>query len=643
MKNGKEKPEVKVIPASNQTVESSGQIRQRRFLRVAAYCRVSTEDESQQTSYGIQKAFYTRMIEEHEGWMLAGIYADEAISGTSRVKRKDFNRMMDDAQSGKLDYIITKSISRFARNTVDTLNCVRQLRQLNPPVGIFFEKENIDTLDSAGELILTILSALAQDESRSISDNIRWSIQRKFQNGEEIVNLNRMIGYDRGENGEWVINAEQAEIVRYIFRRFVSGVSGNAIANELNAMGKRTVLGCIWRADAVLFILRNEKYVGDCENQKTITKNYLTHETAINRGEAPRYYVKNHHQPIIDRLTWEKVQAMLGRKRNHWESRNKTARGKKTRGAMGSPFANLSCGASGKEGMCGELLFRLGYNNRLPGYEDERSVAFQSLDPARYRERYYYYYPVWRCRKNRKRVGQKILGCTSGSVCECALEQSFMELLYVLKRDAADFGEKSMIQRLFSDACEKIRWQTGMNCGSSWRLEILDMQIRELEEAAAGKENGKALKALKEERRILIAEQDEVAALKEQFGFFMECLMGLPEINAAGMKLNVWGVDCTGDIEDGIDAAPDLLKFEKGIYLAFVEKGVVKGDIVEYETNFGVKLISGGNRRTLKNFLGFRRANPDGTVELLDECWKVSGRGVCYTRREVGEEKDSLC
>lgn len=150
---------------------------------MAAYCRVSTGDESQQTSYTTQRRFYTELIDGKPGWTLAGIYADEAISGTSRVKRKQFNIMMEDALAGRIDYIVTKSISRFARNTVDTLNCVRQLRQLSPPVGIYFEKENIDTLDATGELILTILSALAQDESRSISDNIRWSIQKKFQRG----------------------------------------------------------------------------------------------------------------------------------------------------------------------------------------------------------------------------------------------------------------------------------------------------------------------------------------------------------------------------------------------------------------------------------------------------------------------------
>ena len=250
---------VEVIPATKRSVHNGGQLKVQSNIRVAAYCRVSTGDESQQTSYTTQKAFYTNLITNKPGWRFAGIYADEAKSGTSREHREDFNRMMADALDGKLDYIVTKSISRFARNTVDTLNCVRQLRQQNPPVGVYFEKENIDTLDATGELILTILSALAQDESRSISDNIRWSIQKNFQAGKPKIDLNRMLGYDKGENGEWVINPEQAKTVRYIFERYVCGQTANRIAKELNELGRKTVNKKNWSASSVLTVLRNEK------------------------------------------------------------------------------------------------------------------------------------------------------------------------------------------------------------------------------------------------------------------------------------------------------------------------------------------------------------------------------------------------
>lgn len=203
-------------------------------LRVAAYCRVSTDSDEQKTSYRTQKAFYTDMIQRHPGWTFAGIYADEGITGTSRLHRDEFNQMLEDARNGKIDLIVTKSISRFARNTVDTLDCARQLKQLTPPVGIFFEKENINTLDSTSEVILTIYSALAQEESHSISDNIHWSYQKRFQEGKPMVHLSRMIGYDKGENGEWIINEEQAEPVRYLFRRYACGAGRATIINEMN-------------------------------------------------------------------------------------------------------------------------------------------------------------------------------------------------------------------------------------------------------------------------------------------------------------------------------------------------------------------------------------------------------------------------
>ena len=726
------KPEINVIPATVRSVESGGQIKKQRNLRVAAYCRVSTGDESQQTSYTTQKRFYTQLITSKPGWTMAGIYADEAISGTSRAKRKQFNEMMKAALSGKMDYIVTKSISRFARNTIDTLDCVRQLRQLNPPVGIYFEKENIDTLDATGELILTILSALAQDESRSISDNIRWSIQRKFQRGEAMVDLSRMLGYDKGSNGEWLINPEQAEIVRYIFDRFVCGASSNAIAKELNAMGKTTVKGSIWRADSVLYILRNEKYVGDCENQKYVTKNFLTHEATRNNGEVAKYYVNDHHVAIIDRLTWNKAQAMLlerGAKANDRASGNDRAKSnseeqQKRRGSRASVFTNLMCGEEYHGRTCGEKLFRIGYNNALPGYTDNRSLAAEGINPEGYSERYYYYYPVWRCTKNAQGASH---GCTSGSTYECALEQSFMENLYWLKRDLEANGDDSWLMRQFAAACERMERASGRNSYSSQRLQTVEMQIRELEEklnktvanqveamrvealekTAEAKhtlENGSTddvpvdimsgistvglgtqwfcgdeinsdseaavyeelandirdrIADLKSERDALELEQGATTIARKNFDFFVRCLKALPETNFAGMKMNVNGLDVQGSLfrdmdgkaiagkrssarsghikitEEKLAAAPDYLNFEKGIYTAFIKSGVVKGDTVEYQTNFGVMLTTTGNSRNLSSFLGFRRANPDGTVMFLDEKWKVSGRSVCYTRKKL--------
>ena len=338
------RPEVNVIPATKRSVESGGQIKKQKSLRVAAYCRVSTGDESQQTSYTTQRKFYTELITSKPGWTLAGIYADEAISGTSRAKRKQFNIMMEDAVAGRIDYIVTKSISRFARNTVDTLNCVRQLRQLTS-----------------------------------------------------------------------------------------------------------TNLGSSWGA-------------------------------------------------------------------------------------------GMTAGTSGAE-------------------EDGSEAAIYASLAA-------------------------------------------------------------------------------------------DIRIR--------------LEELKKERDILESEQGATSAMQKNYEFFLRCLTELPEKNDAGMKMNVNGLDVEGSIfrdmdgkakpgirsgvksghirvtEEKIAALPDYLRFEKGIYIAFIKSGEVDGDTVVYKTNFGVKLLSIGNSRNLSSFLGFRRANPDGTIELLDEKWKVRGLGVCYSRRKVGEKRKSL-
>lgn len=680
---------VSVIPATGRSSKNAGQLKKQTNIRVAAYCRVSTGDESQQTSYTNQKAFYTELIRSKEGWQFAGIYADEAISGTSRAHRNEFNRMMDDARHARIDYIVTKSISRFSRNTVDTLNCVRELRQQDPPVGIYFEKENIDTLDATGELILTILSALAQDESRSISENIRWTFQKNFQAGIPQINLKRMLGYDKAADGTWVINLEQSVIVRYIFKHYVCGSSANKIAVQLNQLNYRTVNGKKWSSSAVLMVLRNEKYVGDLEMQKTITKDFLTHRSVINHGEAPKYYVRNHHTGIIDRMTWEKAQVMLCTKPSKENSSD--VRTKRKKGPKRSPFYNLCCGAIlGETGEpCGEKFFRMTYTGSASGYSDERSLAATGGDTSRYLEKYSYAYPVWRCR--RKLGGQN---CPSEILHECAIEQSFMEMLYALKRDYEVYGESSWICRLFQEAYEYIYRCMRVSSPTIQRMEMLDSKIKESEQnlqktldkqAAAAtetvlesnsvlnqvyKEETEAslyaelasemqqrIADYREEKQKLESELGMPSIMKKNFDFFLRCLKDLPEVNEAGMKIKVNGLDVHGSlfcdlnekdkadmvnqlekgdltstISSQILALPDYLQFERGIYVAFITSGTIRGDVIEYTTNFGVKLTSTGNRRNLNSFIGFKKCREDGSVELLDAPYKVCGNSIQYRR-----------
>ena len=229
--------------------------------RVAAYARVSTDDDEQKTSYEAQVAFYERHIKSNPAWQYVGIYTDEGISATSTKRRDGFNTMVEDALAGKIDLIITKSVSRFARNTVDTLTTVRKLKEKG--VEVYFEKENIYTLDSKGELLITIMSSLAQEESRSISENVTWGVRRRFEDGKVSLPYKHFLGYEKGENGLPAIVEEEADIIRLIYRLFIYGKSPNYIASMLTEAGIPSPGGkALWRSNGIISILTNEKYKG---------------------------------------------------------------------------------------------------------------------------------------------------------------------------------------------------------------------------------------------------------------------------------------------------------------------------------------------------------------------------------------------
>ena len=272
---------VKMIPAFEQDMRRPETAKQIRKLRVAAYCRVSTGEESQQGSFTSQISYFKSVITNNPDWELVEIYVDENRSGTSRTRRQGFNQMIEDAKAGKIDHILTKSLSRFARNTVDTLNCIQELRNLQPSVGVYFQKENMYTLNRKYDFILTTMAALAQNESYSIAENIRWGLRKKFRNGVPQINLKRMLGYDMGNNGKWVINSDQAKIVRYIYRKYLRGCSAHGISVELNQRGIKTVNGKEWCTTSVLCILQNEKYIGDLLIQKAPACTIQTQAEAV--------------------------------------------------------------------------------------------------------------------------------------------------------------------------------------------------------------------------------------------------------------------------------------------------------------------------------------------------------------------------
>lgn len=283
------------------------------MLRVAAYCRVSTTLEQQEGSYEAQISYYTEKIKSNPNWKLAGIYADDGKSATNTKKRDDFNAMIEDCMAGKIDMVITKSVSRFARNTVDSLQNIRKLKEKN--IAIFFEKEGVNTLESSGELLITILSSQAQEESRNLSENTRWGLVRRFENGIISINHNKFMGYTKDENGELVVVPEEAEIVRRIFCLYLEGNSYAKIAKILDDDGILTVTGKTeWCPSVIDKMLSNEKYMGDALMQKTYTVDFLSKKRVKNDGIVPKYYIEDNHEAIIPKELFHKVQEEKARR-----------------------------------------------------------------------------------------------------------------------------------------------------------------------------------------------------------------------------------------------------------------------------------------------------------------------------------------
>ena len=285
-----------------------------RKKRVAAYARVSTEQDAQQNSYEAQIEFYTGYIQSKPEWEFVGIYADEGITGTNTKHRDGFNRMVDDALSGKIDLILTKSISRFSRNTVDALTVTRQLRAAG--VDVFFEKENISSMDPNADMIFTIMCTTAQEESRSISENVRWGIQRSMEAGKISLAYKSFLGYEKGPDGLPRIVEEEAEIVRSIYQWYLDGMNFSQIASKLTARGIQTPTrrSNVWSATTVRSILMNEKYKGDARLQKTYTVDFLTKEVRVNQGERKQWYIRDSHDAIVSPETFELVQREIKRR-----------------------------------------------------------------------------------------------------------------------------------------------------------------------------------------------------------------------------------------------------------------------------------------------------------------------------------------
>ena len=394
---------VEVIPIKSFEVVNEEGIKQKK--RVCAYCRVSTNNEEQLDSYENQVSYYTNYIQNKLEWQYIDVYADEGISGTGTKNRIEFLRMIKEAKEGKIDLILTKSISRFARNTMDLLKYVRELKERG--IAVLFEKENINTLESSGEVFLTIFSSIAQDESRNISENSRWGIVKGFKDGKVFCNTTRFLGYDKDIKGELIINENQAEIVKRIYREYLEGKSYQAIANGLEKDGIPTVTGNKkWWDSTITGILTNEKYYGTLLQQKTVTIDFLTHKRAKNKGIDAQYRIEDNHEAIIPKEIFEKVQDEKERRAltvgNLVGDRNKYS--------SKYPFSGkVICGD------CGSAFKRRTWNSTNPS----RKI-------------------VWQC-KTYIQKGKD--ACTAKSVDEKVLEKAFVDVFNRLKTDKEGFVE----------------------------------------------------------------------------------------------------------------------------------------------------------------------------------------------------------
>ncbi len=364
---------VRVIPAKP---ELAGKSTIKQALRVAAYCRVSTDKDEQEKSYETQKSYYTDLIMRNPEWQLAGIYADEGITGTQATKRPDFMRMIRDCKKGKIDLIITKSVQRFARNTLDSIEYSRMLKNLG--IGIIFETQGLDTRKMSNEFMLTIFASMAQNESENISANVKWGRQKAFKNGSVHFAYKSFLGYRKGVDGKPEVIPEEAEIIRRIYSDYLSGASLRDIASRLMDDGIPTAK-CKkkWTPEVIKSILQNEKYVGDALLQKTYVVDCLTHKSKVNNGELPQYYIENNHPAIIERGMWNQVQEELKRrsgKRKVKEVGTTTEQGKYSSkyaltellvcGECGKPYRRCTWSKNGKKKIVWRCISRLDYGKK---------------------------------------------------------------------------------------------------------------------------------------------------------------------------------------------------------------------------------------------------------------------------------------
>lgn len=442
---------VRIIPAKSQMEISRSKYQQ---LRVAAYCRVSTEQEEQQNSYQVQIAYYTDLINRKKEWSLVGIFADEGISGTQTKKRTEFNRMIRMCKNKKIDLVITKSISRFASNTVDCLEYVRQLKNLG--IGVIFEKENINTLTMTSEFMIALYGSFAQAESESISKNVSWGKEKAYREGKVQFQYQNLLGYRKGTDGKPEIVPEETETIKLIYKLFLDGYSMTNIKKTLENKGILTAKGKkVWNESLISSILKNEKYVGDALLQKTYTLDCITHKVVRNHGERPMYLVTDHHAPIIDRDTYDRVQQELARRssKRKISSKTTTEQGKYSSkyalsellicGHCGTPYRRTTWSARGKKQIVWRCISRLEHGKKY--CSDSPTIKEDQLHKAIIQAINNYY----SCRNDIARI----LKANIGTVLECQGQEEIISIENRLKE--IDTARNDLIGLIASGGCDE--------------------------------------------------------------------------------------------------------------------------------------------------------------------------------------------
>ncbi len=454
----------------------------RRQLRVAAYCRVSTDDEEQLTSYEAQQAYYTDKIMGNREWTMAGIFADGGLTGTSARKRPEFMKMIRQCKNRKIDIILTKSISRFARNTVDCLNYIRILKEQG--IAVIFEKENINTLETDSEILITMMGAFAQAESESISANVRWGKRQAMREGKAAFQYKKLYAFERGEDGNPKVIPAQAEVVRRIYEQFLTGASLRMIKDALESEGVLNAAGeKEWTITAIRGILTSEKYCGDVLLQKTFRSDCISRKTIRNTGQLPMYLVRNHHEAIVDRRTYDAAQAEMARRKAAKSPSRKCAPTGLT--SYASKYAlseRLVCGE------CGTLYRRCTWARK-----GEKRI-------------------VWRC-VSRLDYGTKYCH-DSPTLDEAPLKQAILDAVNSVMSD-----KDELVQRIASVMERELIPLPGESMSLAdieRRLQVLDQQTQELVMHAA--QEGDAQKYAPQLKSIM----DEAAKLKEKRVFLEE-------------------------------------------------------------------------------------------------------------------------